>query len=90
MPISLAYEPFSLQRNFVLDPDAESSLELIFPNFQVRQLHITPIVSSFGQSALINTLAFDTHEELLWIGDNHVRLSIVTTFSCPGFDIGLV
>ena len=42
--------------------------------FKIRQIHLAP--PNLNQYApIITTIAFDTHQELLWIGDDYVSLS---------------
>ena len=41
--------------------------------YQVHQIHLPPTQDDqFGPIANIGTIAFDTHEELLWVGNMHV------------------
>ena len=42
-------------------------------DYQVHQIHLPPTQDDqFGPIANIGTIAFDTHEELLWVGNIHV------------------
>ena len=41
---------------------------------QVHSIQLpTSDCGNFGPSTTVTALAFDTQQELLWIGDNHVR-----------------
>lgn len=43
--------------------------------YKVRQIQLSP--ANFNQYAhIIATIAFDTHEELLWVGDDYVSLFV--------------
>ena len=42
---------------------------------KVRQIQLSP--PNLNQYAhIISTIAFDTHQELLWVGDDYVSLSV--------------
>ncbi len=46
---------------------------LTFPT-QIYQVQLpSPNVAQYGPIPNIGTLTFDTHQELLWVGDNFVR-----------------
>lgn len=43
--------------------------------YKVRQIQLSP--PELNQYAhIIATIAFDTHQELLWVGDDYVRLPV--------------
>ena len=47
---------------------------LTFPRYKIRQLQLSP--PNLNQYAhIIATIAFDTHQELLWVGDSYVSFS---------------
>lgn len=47
--------------------------------YQVHSYQLPgPSVDQFTSVSNIGTIAFDTHEELLWVGDNSVRSPIIT------------
>ena len=49
----------------------------LFPKLKLHSLRLpTSDVNGFGPSPNIGTIAFDTHIELLWVGDCHVSLNL--------------
>ena len=51
-----------------------STSRLTILRYKVRQIQISP--PNLNQYAhIIATIAFDTHQELLWVGDDYVSLS---------------
>lgn len=46
--------------------------------FQLQRLQLLPVEGNNLQSGAISTVAFDTHQELLWVGNDCVRnLSVI-------------
>ena len=53
-------------------------LQLIIPELKLHSLRLpTSDVNGFGPSPNIGTIAFDSHIELLWVGDCHVSLDLL-------------
>ena len=51
--------------------------QLTFPRAKLHSLRLpTSDANGFGPSPNIGTIAFDTHLELLWVGDCHVSSSL--------------
>lgn len=47
-------------------------------NFQLHRLQLPPVEGNTLQSGTVSTVAFDTHQELLWAGTECVRNSSAT------------
>ena len=58
-------------------------LQLTDPKFKLQSLRLpTSDVAGYGPSPNVGTIAFDTHIELLWVGDCHVRSLFPMLISC--------
>lgn len=68
------FTPFYLNESG-LCPSCPFTVRLTSRRYKVRQIQLSP--ANLNQYAhIIATIAFDTHQELLWVGDDYVSLFV--------------
>ncbi len=51
------------------------NMPILTEEYQVHHIQLpSPSVNQYTSISNVGTIAFDTHEELLWIGDNYVSI----------------